>query len=700
MRHGSARWLAAITMLVLVMPPIARVGARPRGAAPTVSAGWGRIVRRGVLRVIVQDQAPAFLPRGSGAWIQSDEDLARAFARRFHLKVELVPVLDFADLIPALVSGKGDVIAADLTVTPERQKRVTFTTAVATVTEVLVGKKGAKNPTSPEQLAGREVDVRATSSFAGTLRGLQSVAPGLKIVVAPDNENPEALAWDVSQGKRPLTVVDSNVLAGIETYNTGIVRCFDLVRGRQIAWAVRKENRVLLGKLDAFLMEHALNAHEQEESTVDLPAMKKRGSLRVLTRNNGLTYFLHRGQAYGFDYELAKMAAQAAGLRLEMIVVPSRADLIPWLLQGRGDVIAASLTDTPAREKRVAFSRPYLYVDQVLVERRRGPQAKRFTDLRGKTVAIRESSSYWQRLEPLQKKYGFELVPVSEDRETPEIIGDVAKGDYDFTVSDSDILDVELTWRNDVQKAFTLPLPPNVEPAGRDGQQAIAFAVRKDNPRLKRFLDRFVARTYRGMRYNMARNRYFKNKHTIVVGHRETVKPGAISPYDAIFKRVSRKYGFDWRLMAAQAYQESRFDPRVKSWVGAKGLFQVMPTTGRAMGFSNLENPEQGAHAGIEYMRRLVSQLDARIPLKHRLRFALAAYNVGLGHVQDARRLAAQIGLNPNKWFKNVAKAMLLLQERRYYSKASHGYCRGSEPVAYVSQIQLRYDNYVKMIPQ
>jgi membrane-bound lytic murein transglycosylase F len=333
----------------------------------------------------------------------------------------------------------------------------------------------------------------------------------------------------------------------------------------------------------------------------------------------------------------------------------------------------------------------------VLVQRSRkgSPKLKGPEQLRGKRVHVRASSSYRQSLEALQAKYGpFEIVPVAEELETEQIVAMVGRGEAELTVADSHILQVELAYRGDVEAAFKLPRPE------ADLRREIAFAVRPDNPKLKGLLDGFVRRTYRSLEYNMWAKKYFENKRSISQAKEGLRQGGVISPYDRHFKQYARRYGFDWRLMAAQAYQESRFDPKAKSWVGARGLFQVMPSTGRELGFANLEDPEAGTHAGILYMHRLVRRIDPRIPFKQRVRFALAAYNVGLGHVLDAQRLAGELGLDPHRWFGHVEKAMLLLAEPRHHSRSRHGYCRGEEPVRYVSEIQNRYDHYVRLVPE
>jgi membrane-bound lytic murein transglycosylase F len=230
-------------------------------------------------------------------------------------------------------------------------------------------------------------------------------------------------------------------------------------------------------------------------------------------------------------------------------------------------------------------------------------------------------------------------------------------------------------------------------------EAAVAFALRPENVRLKEFFDRFVGDVYRGMEYNMARQKYFEPYHDLNEARSpDPAAEGQLSPYDELLKKYSRLYRMDWRLMAAQAFQESRFDPHARSWAGAEGLFQIMPRTARELGFDDVRNPEAGIRAGVEYMSRILSRFDKGIPLKHRLRFALAAYNAGWSHVRDARRLAAQKGWDPDKWFGHTEKAMLLLEQPRYYRLAGSGYCRGSETVEYVSRIQLRYDHYAAMV--
>ncbi|MDE2699360.1 MAG: transglycosylase SLT domain-containing protein [Gemmatimonadota bacterium] len=173
---------------------------------------------------------------------------------------------------------------------------------------------------------------------------------------------------------------------------------------------------------------------------------------------------------------------------------------------------------------------------------------------------------------------------------------------------------------------------------------------------------------------------------------------GQLSPYDALTKKYASQYGQDWRLITAQMYQESRFDPEAVSWVGAQGLMQVMPSTGEQLGFTDLHDPQESIHAGVKYMRQLINRFDHNLPMEVRIRFALASYNAGYGHVLDARRLAREMGWDSNRWFGNVEKAMRLLSQPDYYERARYGFCRGGQPVHYVENIQNFYDAYVEIL--
>lgn len=689
--------------------------AQPRDELFEDKGGLQAIRERGTLRVIVPKPGGEFLPR-TASFRARDRNLVTALAARLGVAVRFIEISRYDRLLPSLRAGKADLVAAQLTMTEPRRERVAFSRPTATVDEILVARKGAGGvPQSPKDLAGREVHVRAQSSYAQTLRKLaRSSAPGLKVVPVAEDVDSETIAYQVSRGERPLTVLDSNIWQAVQRYNDKLRALFPIARGRKQAWAMRRENAALKQAVDRFLLEKSL-MRSRGRFRGDLAGIRKRGVLRVLTRNNPVTYYLHGGKREGFDYTLMKRYADHLGVRLEMVVPPRRDQLIPWLLQGRGDIIAASLSVTEARKKRIAFSLPYLFVHEQVVQASDAARTiDKLSQLQGRELHVRKSSSYYQRLQALRPEIGaVNIVPVAEHVETETLVARVGEGEIPLTVADSHLLAVERHYRDNIRVALTLPQPQKrsvgherMPPLMRaEAQQEdvvpIAFGLRPEAKKLRRAIDGWLTDIYRGLEYNMAKRYYFQNKKNITRAKKARVGvSGQLSPYDGIIKKYAQQYDLDWRLLVAQAYQESRFDADAKSFAGARGLFQLLPSTARELGFENLKNPRVSAHAAAKYMRQLISRFSSTLPLAERVRFALASYNAGIGHVQDARRLAEQRGWDAQQWFDNVERAMLLLQQPAYYKHARYGYCRGAEPVKYVDDIQSRYDNYIKTLSQ
>jgi len=606
-----------------------------------------------------------------------------------------------------LERGEVDLAAGNLTITKSRKERFDWSRPTRVVREVLAGRRGkSDNPKTPEQLAGREVFVWGRSSYAETIRDLaQSRAPGLKVHATRPDLDDETLLYLVNADRIPLTVVDQDILHAVQAVDPNLVELFTVREGRNIGWAVRKQNPQLLAAINSFVVEHSLDSDRQLLSTSDLPEIQKRGVLRVLMRNNSVSYFLHRGVPVGFDFQLVQMLAKDLGLRLEVVVPRQGEDLIEWLREGRGDIIAASMTITPQRKKQVAFTLPYLYVDEMLVARAGSKPITSLEQLKQRRIHIRKRSSYASTLDALAKRVGpFTIVDAAESLETEALIAKVGKGEIELTVADDHVLGVELAYRSDVAPSLRLTkaAPGLLDSIGKPRTKAksIAFACRPGDPALLAAVNAFVKKSYRGARYNIARQRYFDRRHHKKDMHKSQLVEGRISAYDDLFKKYAEKYGLDWRLIAALCWQESRFVPKAKSWVGARGLMQVMPATGKEMGFTELEDPDTGVHAGVRYLAKMMDRFDDEMPLGERIYFALASYNGGRGHVLDAMRLARARGLDPQRWFDNVEKCILLLENKAIARKARYGYCRGSEVHGYVRAIRDRYLDYARLIPR
>ncbi len=659
------------------------------GDEPTDISASKSDTARTTLRVILPShpQGLSYLPR-SGLPDNDEYQLFEQYARANDIDIEKVYVDHYDQLIPTLLAGNGDIIVNNLTVTEERKELVDFAAPIAFVHEQLIGRPG-DTPKTAHELEGRKVAVHRSAAFFHTLGVIQQqrFQPPFEIVEVDENIPTEEIIKGVADGRYDLTVADSNLLERLPQ-ESGISIGFDIGPVRPIAWAIHKDNRPLLTSLNDFIGRHHLLGGSII-SQGDLSDIKKRKVLRVLTRNNASTYFLWRGELHGFEYELARRFAEKHGLRLEMVVPPSRDLLIPWLLEGKGDIVAASMTINGERQQQgLRFSRPYNTISEIVVSRSEDT-IENPDQLAGRRVVVRRSSSYWQSLEALQQLgIEFELIAAPEEMETEEIIARVARGEFDLTVADSHILDIELTWRDDIRAAFALQ------------QRKHGWLVREGNPELLKAVNAFHKKEYRGLFYNVTYNKYFKNTKRIrqsVEERADSDEANSLSPYDDLVVKHAEHYGFDWRLIVSQMFQESRFDPNAKSWVGALGLMQVMPRTAKEFGITDLRDPDQGVHAGVQYLNWLLKRFEPELDIGERTWFALAAYNAGIGHVRDARRLARKKGWDGDKWFGNVERAMLLLSKKKYSKKAKHGYVRGHEPVNYVRQIRDRYMAYIKL---
>ncbi len=651
----------------------------------------GELKQHGRLRILIPANIGGvfYLPR-AGWPVEAQHEAAADFARTQGLQPELVPVETFAGLIPALLEGRGDIIAANLTITESRREKIGFSVPLTSVRQQVMVAAAQQEIRSEEDLVDRRVMVQRGSSFWERLQALRKTYPEIELMERPSDMTDEEELDAVASGRVDASVRDSNIAAMYLTYRDDLKVAFELPGMDDIAWAIRPDAKQLQAALNQYLHLEFLAREDELLHTDGLDGIKQRRVLRVLLRNNAASYFLYRGELHGFEYELAKAFADAHRLRLEVIVPDTHAQLLEWLQEGRGDVAAGFLEPSDElRARGFAFSRPYHFAPRHLVVRA-DDELDCADGLAGRTVTVRRSSPYWQDLMRLQESGArFEIEAADEDMETEELIERVAAGEIDATVADGHLLDIELARGLPVKSGFEM-----------SGERAHAVAVRAENTKLLAALDGFIKEQYKGVVYNILYKKYFTNQRAIrnlAAGRADAENGGGLSPYDEAMRKYAEMYGFDWRLIAAQMYQESRFDPEAESFAGAQGLLQVMPRTAQFMGFKDIEDPEDGIHAGVKYLDWVRNRFEPTLPFNERMWFTLAAYNAGHGHVEDARRLARQKGWDGDRWFDNAEKAMLLLSKKKYASKARFGYVRGIEPVSYVRNIRQRYRAYVEI---
>ncbi|MEQ9440761.1 MAG: transporter substrate-binding domain-containing protein [Cyclobacteriaceae bacterium] len=447
-------------------------------------------------------------------------------------------------------------------------------------------------------------------------------------------------------------------------------------------------------------------AEPSEPSPVsfDLTQIQKRDTLIAILNNSSTGYFIYRGQPMGYEYELLTLLAEAMDLELEIRLTSSVDEAIRMLNAGEGDIIAYNMAVTAQHKERVAFTEHHNEVKQVLVQRKspNWRQMKRHEieealirnplALDGKEVVVPVNSSYAIRLENLSEEIGGEINIVEKKLESETLIRMVADGKIDYTVAKEDVALVNATYYPIIDASTPVSFP-----------QKIAWATRTNAPQLLETVNAWIRGMKQETDYYVIYNKYYKSPKAILRRVRSdysSLAGNTISPFDDAIKSAAGSLGWDWRLLAAQAYQESRFDAEAESWAGALGLMQLMPSTGQMYGVSDMMVPEESLRAGTAYLKWLDKIWQKYIPEeRERLKFVLASYNAGQGHVLDARRLASKHGKNPNSW-ADVSEFLLLKSDPEYYNDpvVKSGYARGAEPVNYVREILNRYERYKQLV--
>lgn len=434
---------------------------------------------------------------------------------------------------------------------------------------------------------------------------------------------------------------------------------------------------------------------------VDLAVIKKRGYITALVDNNSFSYLIYKGRPIGYEYELLRLLAKELKVDLKIKLISGVENGIHQLNTGVGDILAFPLTVTKERTEYVSFSRPLFNSYQVLVQRKpdnwrdlkqieidsqvvRDPRA-----LIGKEVHVMKSSSFAERLRALSQKLGdIHIVEDSANAETESLIKQVALGNIDYTVADHPIAMVNSNYYPNLDVSTILSTP-----------QQIAWSVRKNSPELLNVINTWLVKIKKASTFMVIYNRYFKSPRTSLLrvnSDYSSLGGNKISRYDELIKSGAQKLGWDWRLLAAIIYRESKFVSNDESWAGARGLMQLMPETARRFGAANPDDPRQSIRAGVNYLRHLDKFWEKKVAdPDERLKFVLASYNAGLSHIMDARKLARKHGKDPAVW-NDVEFYLLKKSDRAFYRDpvVTAGYCKCEEPVNYVKNVLQTFDEY------
>lgn len=443
--------------------------------------------------------------------------------------------------------------------------------------------------------------------------------------------------------------------------------------------------------------------HQKNIISIDLDSIQSAGKLRALIEYNATSYFIYKGIPMGFEYELLSNYAEHIGVELEIIPINNMDSIFVELDNGVADITAANLAITEERLIQSEFTTPILITQQVLIQRKPAGWRKMKKaelkkellqsplDLVGKTVTISKGSSFYSRIKSLSNEIGgkININTVSGEFSTEELIEKVATQEIEYTISDNNIASVSQWQYPNIDANLSVSL-----------DQQIAWATRKNATQLTSSINEWLEKFKGTKKFNQIYSRYFKNQKGFnqrIKHDSYTLKSGSISPFDEILQKHAPKLNWDWELLAAMIYQESHFNNAARGWGGSFGVMQFMPVTGAKFGVDTNSTPHENIVAGINYLKYLDNYWEPIISdTTQRIRFVLASYNVGPGHLLDARRLAEKYGKDAFIWDDNVDFFLLNKSKPKYYKDevVRHGYCKGFITYDYVYEIIARYEHY------
>ena len=636
------------------------------------------------LRVLLQ------YPVHACAISKKERRLIEGYAAANDLQIDWRYVADAGQLLPALAAGLGDIVLGqDQALDAESDAQAQFTYAWADSAWRIIQRRDNGAITRPEHLAGRQIAAYRDARIWPLLTALAQSMEGLDILEIPPDIPYRELLERVKTGQYDLTVADDLLLEDYLAASPELRASYSLTARRNRAWAVPPAADELLDDLNQYLNRQYFTHAIATTHFDDFPAIKARGILRVITTVNPAHYYQQNGRLLGFEYELLRDFAALHKLRLDMVIARSRAEMFALLTEGKGDVIAASLPGGALNAAAdILFTQPYHYASPVLVGPESAAPMDDFSALAGRRITLSPDNPYWHYLRSLQAAgLEFELAEADEGVDLKASLAMVELGVYDLTVVGSHQFNMRFAQKMDLGAGLRLA-----------GSLAHRWALRADNRQLAAALNDYIERRYRQWHYNVLHAKYFELPPLPKTKKPATSRVAPLSPYDDLTRLYADKYAFDWRLIIAQMFQESRFDPNAYSSAGARGLMQLIPTTAREMGVNDSQDPADNIYGGIRYLSYLRDRFEDSLLLEDRIWFTLAAYNAGFSRVKKARALAGEMGLDQNKWFANVELAMLRLARPYMQNGKRKRYCRCGQAVVYVREIRTRYFNYIRLL--
>ena len=415
-----------------------------------------------------------------------------------------------------------------------------------------------------------------------------------------------------------------------------------------------------------------------------LQQIREKGVITVLTRYDPTTYYEGPEGFAGLEYDLVTLFAKRLGVKAQFIIPDTFKDILQQISAGEADIAAAALTVTEQRKQSMRFAPAYDEITEQIIYRSGRRRPKNSADLAKGIVEVVKGTSHISSLKKLQQTTPELNWYVNADLDTDGLLYLVNEGLIDYTVADSNQIKLIRRFYPKLNIAFNITEPRKLAWAlspSRDtslyDEVARFFAEIKKNKTLEQLIERHYGHASSLNYVGLCKFR----KH----------KKSRLPAFQALFQEAAEKHQFDWRLLAAIGYQESHWLKNARSPTGVRGIMMLTRGTAKQLGIKNRNDPRQSIEGGARYFRQRIDKIPKRIPEPDRTWMALAAYNVGYGHLEDARILTQKLGGNPDKWI-DVKKTLPLLSQKKWYKQTRHGYARGKEPVRYVENIRSYYD--------
>jgi len=416
----------------------------------------------------------------------------------------------------------------------------------------------------------------------------------------------------------------------------------------------------------------------------DLQKIQQRGHLTLLTRNGASSYFIGPDGATGPEYDLVAAFGEYLDIDIEVRVAGAFGNLGTLLEKDQGELIAANLTRTPAREQVFSFGPDYAEAKTIVVYKRGNTRPRNLPDLLGLRLSVIADSSYEDLLVKAQKVLPKLQWHADQDRGMEGLLLAIADGELDATLVDSNIFNIQSQFYPNLKIGFTL---------ADEQPQAWAFRSGDDDSLLEKSRSFFLLIRESGKLAAIQDSYRTDGNDLDRVGMFQFMKQvrNRLPPLIPVFQEAANAHGLDWRLLAAMGYQESHWKPDATSVTGVRGIMMLTQRTARQLGINDRLDPEQSIEGGARYFLRMRDRVPDRIPEPDRSWMALAAYNMGWGHLEDARVLTQKQGGNPDRW-QDIEERLPLLSQQKWYSQTRYGYARGYEAKQYVNNIRSYFD--------